>query len=336
MKYSSRLKRLGQIAGPASCPACRLWRTSLWPNLARPRPEPTIIVVCEMCDARTEVSTGSCDEGEVTIMRLAHGPLENSFTDPRAWAARRWQDANGEAEAHSQKAERDARRASPSPMNRSRKQGPGDRLRQMLFYKAATARIANYARLHARYGADPFPEIRARLEAAEGPDFEGAYRFEPFEWAIDFMRLRELKAEADAWARCAAAERIILGQVRTQTEEALASCERRASELADEARRKHEERQAEWERQYGENARALKRLSEQEPKTPAATQPAPPLPKADGPCKDIVPPAGENSIGSLRSHCDPPAPPALAARVFDDSPPDRGYFPGPIRRPPRR
>lgn len=293
MRYSSKLARLEKLAGRASCPSCRLSNHDLWPDPARPDPGPFAVTVCELCGARDLVSLARYDEEQRTILRLCFRGLEHLFTDPRAWAAQRWLSAHSHAKRLRKKPERQPQpedNSAPPSIKGSRSERPGMRLRRRLNEDAAAAIKSECARLRARYGENPFPDIDARLTAARGPDFEGAYRFEPFEWAIDFMRLRELKAEADAWAGCAEAERIILGQVRVQTEEALASCERLALELADEARRKHEDRETEWEQERAKNRSFRQIISGREARPSVEVSPASPEQQTgDAPVDDSSP-----------------------------------------------
>jgi hypothetical protein len=289
MRSSSRLARLEKLAGKDSCPSCRLHRRDRWIDHARPTdPGPHAAGVCDLCGAATRVSLGPYDEGARTMLRVAYGGApEHLFTDQRVRAARLWLALRPDRPSPRKRRGRGAEPAgpdtssgAPSPAARPRRPSLAAKLRRKLIEEEGAALDRLFKDLRARHGEDPFPDITAQLEDAQGPDFEALYRGEPFAPDVDARRLREIKEEADAAAKCAEAELIVLGAVRDQTREALAECKRRASALVGEARRRHEERGAERDRK--KHAPSRGRLSEGRAESPAGHPAAPAGPQAPG------------------------------------------------------
>lgn len=124
--------------------------------------------------------------------------------------------------------------------------------------------------LEREHGKNPFPELDARLDAVQKPDYGQLYKGEPFEHDIPFLPMFELEREAKLWVMCAELEKIVLGDVTAHTTGKLADCERRAGELIAAGQAKHEAR--EEKRRQDEAERERQRLEREAAARPATPQ----------------------------------------------------------------
>ena len=96
MNYAARLAKLERLAGKGSCPQCRLFRRHTWLGWGQPRPkpkDPALLITdsCDLCGATItyEMSRAPADLLEITRL-YSTTTLTDTFTNPRAWAAREW------------------------------------------------------------------------------------------------------------------------------------------------------------------------------------------------------------------------------------------------------
>jgi hypothetical protein len=239
----------------------------MWSDPAKPRPRPedpslVVTTLCELCGASSTSDLSGYPEDQRQIVRLySTSKLEDTFTDPRAWAAQEWSVYRSAAKRQARKALREMRRLSESAESaygrqqrdyarqqqkrereRAREKDPDVKLYNGLLAEVQSLYKRWLKRLGRRYGEHPFSELEARLGLVEGPDYDRLYKGEPYERDIPFSLLSEIREEARLWQACAELEKVVLGDVTETTAGLLADCERRAREAVAAARAKHEGR----------------------------------------------------------------------------------------------
>jgi hypothetical protein len=307
MDYAARLARLEKLAGKGACPMCRLLRRHTWLDARKPRPkpkDPSLLVtqVCELCGAASNHDLSHYPEELRDLARLyCTSKPDDTFTDPRAWAAQRWMIYRVRAEqsqrealsetkklsapgqpAHERQQQDYARRQRAREREEARAKDPDVKLYNRLFAEAQGHNARRLKRLKRQYGEHPFPDLEARIGAVEAPNYDALYKGEPYAHAVPFLPIHELKQEAKSWLACAELEKIVLDKVTAHTEGRLADCERRAREVIGAARAKHEER--EEKRRAEEAERERQRLERSAPAPrPTAPRPAPTPPRPQSP-----------------------------------------------------
>jgi hypothetical protein len=142
--------------------------------------------------------------------------------NPRAWAGQRWavhrsaarrqarkvtremRRLSEEAESAYARQQRDyARRQGERERERAREKDPDVKLYKGLLAEAQALYKRRRKRLERQYGERPFPELEARLEAIEGPDYDRLYKGEPYEHDVPFGPMYEMRQEAKSWRACA-------------------------------------------------------------------------------------------------------------------------------------
>jgi hypothetical protein len=259
----ARIARLEKMAGKGSCPICRLERRHSWVSADKPRPTPedpssVLVTRCEECGSPSRADLSGYPEELRELVRLScTSTFEDTFTDPRVWAAEYWMAYKLGADEHRRKALREMRKLSESSheqndyarrqemleRKRAREKDPDVKLYNELTAKVNALYVEQFRRLGQKYGERPFPEIDARLDAVEAPDYEHMYKGEPYEHDLGFSPMYEIKEEAKAWKGCAVLEEIVLGGASAHTAGKLADCERLAREVVDAAREKHRARE---------------------------------------------------------------------------------------------
>lgn len=266
--YASRLSKLEKLAGKSDCPSCRLYRRHTWLDPSKPRPklaDPSLLVplVCESCGSPGSYDLSHYPEELRELVRLyCTSKIEDTFTEPRAWAALWWMVYRIAARRERRKALSELRKVeapAQSPYERqqreyaerqrtqeraaARAKDPDVKLYNKLFAESQAHSGRRRERLARRYGEHPFPELEALIAAVEIPDYAALYRGEPYAHDVPFSPMHETTREAKSWLVCAELEKIVLGDVTRHTTGKIADCERRVRELIDAARERHEERE---------------------------------------------------------------------------------------------
>jgi hypothetical protein len=295
MNYAARLSKIEKLAGKVACPSCRLHRRHSWLDSTKPRPKPkdpalSVTVLCEECGAPANYDLSGYPEDLREIVRLyCTSKRADTYTNPRAWAALRWMIYRGEAQKQQRKALREmqklsapgqssyqqqqqeyARRQKAREREQARTKDPDAKLYHKLLAEMQAQSARRHRRLERQHGENPFPELDARLDAVQKPDYGQLYKGEPFEHDISFLPMFELEREAKLWMMCAELEKIVLGDVTAHTTGKLADCERRAGELIAAGRAKHEAR--EEKRRQDEAERERQRLEREAASRPATPQ----------------------------------------------------------------
>lgn len=264
-------------AGMGACPACRLETRHTWLDTSRPRPkpkDPSLLAtrLCEACGAPERAELSRFPEDHREILRLCFtASLEDMYTNQRAWAAFRWGQYMTEAGQWRRKALRGVKKLTGpalSPREEARadrdwrqrrrerekalKSDPDVRLYQRLRAEQLALSERLIRPLERKYGVQPFPELEARLEGVEGPDYDRLYKNEPYARDVTFSPLFEIEQEAKMWLACAEAERVVLGGITATTVGKLAGCERLARVVFAAARATYEEREEECQREEAE------------------------------------------------------------------------------------
>lgn len=294
MRHAARLARLERLGGMGveNCPLCRLLVRSTWSDPSKPAPPPIpeleVDSECELCGGRLRHNLSKYSERERDLARLfLTSKTEDFYTDPRAYAAWRWYWERDRAREARRKQRRERERMEqPDGAGAERRgeqeNGPGEKLYSRLLAEFLALRSRQRSRLQAKYGARPFPELDARLDAVTRPDRKHLY--EGPSWSMPFSLMFELEREEEAWLKCAEAERFVLGEALALTLERAADCDRRAVAMIEEARRKYEEETAEQERRRNEFLEEGRRLSEKK----LAEAPASPAPVVTPPVAAVT------------------------------------------------
>ncbi|MDQ1593288.1 MAG: hypothetical protein QOG71_3915 [Pyrinomonadaceae bacterium] len=226
------IKRLQATArkGSRHCPHCREERYhSSWldPLKPSPRPEDLITVKCEFCHTEYVSNMAGMPEYEREIYRLLYSiTLEDLYRDPKAHATflwiRHWASA---------KRKRAARRAPPGDTANERiKLDSGTRRRiDKLSVESANLFTKKHRMLKSKYGGIPFPEhqdlvneVRSQAKGKWGSPSPAG--------------VEELEDERIAHLICAALEKIIWGEMRSDTQSAIERIEREIEELIKEVK----------------------------------------------------------------------------------------------------
>jgi hypothetical protein len=297
MNYAARVARLEKLAGKGACPFCRLLRRHTWLDstkpLAKPK-DPALIVtaLCEMCGAPSnrDLSHYPADLREIARLYCT-ARLEDMFTNPLVWAAQHWMVYWTSALRQQRNVRREMRKLSEpaqSPYQQQRDYARQQRAREREQARAKDPEVKLYNKLLAeaqalgtrrrkrrerQYGEHPFPELDARLDAVQKPDYGDLYKGEPYGQDVPFRPMFELEQEAKSWLMCAELERIILGDVTVHTTDKIADCERRAREVIAVAQAKHEEREEKRRQEEAERERQrLERLAASTPRPIASSR----------------------------------------------------------------
>jgi hypothetical protein len=304
MDYAARLKKLEKLVGKGACPLCRLFRRHTWLDASKrlPKPkDPSLLVTthCETCSAPSRYDLSYYPEELRELIRLyCTSKLEDTFTNPKAWASYRWVIYEGAARQNQRKALREmeklsepshergqreyVRRQKDGESKEGRAKDPAVKLYSQLLAEVQAHNTKLHKRLTRQYGEHPFPELESRVAAVQGPDYDAFYRGEPYAHYVPFSAIFDTTQEAKSWFLCAEMEKIVLGDVTRHTANKISDCERRAREVISAARTKHEER--EEKRRAEEAERERQRLERSAPALrPAAPRPAPTPPRPQSP-----------------------------------------------------
>lgn len=295
MNWQARLAKVERQLGKDNCPACRLWVRWSWVDpVKRPKPAPLdpdldVYIPCELC-GRERHFTMATELPEVRpLIRLAfQSPMEQLYTDPRAWAAHRWAGYHYRLRAEGGEIARP-----PTPKGGPVAQPDAD----VKFYRKlkAAAEERNEQkrqRLQALHGQEPFPELKARIDAIKQPDYSAEGK--PYRYEVSFVAAQDLAQRARLWLICMELERFLLGEPLPSSEAGLAEIERRVSELHATGQQRYEEKQAAEAAKQKQRAATMRPDPEEQPPahwleeyTPPTTA-APTAPRR--PLVPIVPP----------------------------------------------
>jgi hypothetical protein len=305
--YAARLVRLERLAGKGACVLCRVNRRHSWRDPAEPQRAPkdpalTAVTRCEACGAPASYDLSRVPEDLRELMRLCYeSSLEDTYTDPRAWAAQLWLHFRQEAEQRRREAAREmrelfapgqsarenqqddyARERKQRERERARAKDPDVKLYNKLSAEAQAITERKHRRLARRYGKLPFAHL---LAPVEGPNYHSLYLGELYAHVVSARAVFRLGIEARAWLVCAEFERIALGRVTAHTTGRLADCELRAREVVaaglakyearEEKRRSDEAERERWLEARREEARPTREELEPRPREEGLAAPAP-------------------------------------------------------------